>query len=177
MSIYVELGARVNEGRLFAVPPPDLPGSTMERQLFVSQRIQMLLEGPWVNQEWAERCWGLEADLHRYVLGEMIAVRLPPSKSVAAYLALLEQPAPPKDKVWELRSCVDPQLRLFGQFAEKNRFVALTWEYRSYLGNDADKWYAAMEECKAEWRKLFPAYDPLLGEHVHDYVSKKFIVV
>ena len=175
MSIYDELGARVNEDRLFFVEPPDLPGSILARKLYISPIIQGLLSGPWDSVEWQDRCIELEADFHRFVTGAMIAVRLPPSKSIEAYIAQLE---PPQENVWEIRSREEePQIRVFGQFAGKDCFVGLTWRFRFELNNDKEKWHIAMEECKSEWRKLFPAYDTLIGVSINDYISKKFYPV
>lgn len=175
MSIYDELRVRVKEGRLFWVPPPELPGAMLRRQLYISSEIKRLVDGPWKDSEWEERCGYLESDLHRFVLGEMIPVRIPPSKSVDAYMAKLE---PSNDETWEIRSRDPlPQLRLFGSFAGKDCFVALTWAYRWYLDNDLEKWNAALAGYKAEWRKLFIVYSPLPGASIHDYISKKFYPV
>ena len=175
MSIYDELGARVNENRLAYVDPVPLPGSMRSRQLYVSISILSLLLGPWKDDDWSDRCSELELDFDRYVTGQYIAVRLPPSKDVEAFMAQLE---PPEKNVWEIRSRdPEPQIRILGFFAGKDCFVGLLWRYRSQLNSNAD-WDAAMDECKAEWRKLFPVYDPPnLGASIHDYLSKNIYPV
>ena len=173
MSIYDELRARVKAGDLFFVQPLDIEGAILARQLYVSPSINSLLEGPWESEDWSDRCAALQADLHMFVAGDMIAGRIPPSKNVEAYIALLE---PPSHEVWEIRSSdALPQLRIFGRFAAMDCFVGLTWNYRSRLPADA-KWSAAMETCKAEWRRLF-TYPPYQGADVHDFVSKKIYPV
>ncbi len=175
MSIYDELRARVNEGRLVLLPPPDIPGSMLMRQLYISNSIQSLLDGPWKNDEWEERCGLLQSDLDHFVTGDMIAGRMPPSKSIKAYLAQLDSTT---DNVWEIRSVhPNPQLRLFGHFAGKDCFVALICKKRPCLDTEV-KWRDAVEECKTAWRNLFPSYDvPILGGTIHDYVSKKIYPV
>lgn len=175
MSIYDELGARVNEGRLILLPPPDIPGAMLMRRLFISNSIQALLDGPRESDEREARCGLLQADLDEFVTGAMIAMRMPPSKSIKAYLAQLE---PDEFNAWEIRSVhPNPQLRLFGHFAGKDCFVALICKERQCLDTDA-KWLAAIEECRAEWKKLFPVYDvPSLGAKIHDYISKKIYLV
>src|SRR4051812_25701620 len=101
MSIYAELGARVNEERLVLLPPPDLPGATLKRQLYLSNELQRLITEPWLLEDLKNGSAGVEAAFDKYVTGERIAVRLPPSKDVEADMALLE---PPAERVWEIRS-------------------------------------------------------------------------
>ncbi len=175
MSIYDELRELVNDDRLAWVAPAPLPGAMLMRQLFVSMDICKILTGPWDSEEWSDRCTDLEADFDRYVTGQMIPVRMPPSKNVEAYLAQLE---PAQENVWEIRSRdPEPQLRILGYFAGKDCFVALLWRNRGDLVTD-DDWDKAKAECKSEWRKLFPVYDPPnLGATIHDYLSKKIYPV
>jgi hypothetical protein len=99
-------------------------------------------------------------------------VRLPPSKKVTAYLALLQDA---KDEVWEFR-CRDPnpQIRIFGRFAEKDLFIAFIKRNRPELSND--EYQPVMEECKRHWRTLFPSYNPHHGSSADDYVSNCFSV-
>jgi len=67
---------------------------------------------------------------------------------------------PKKRGVWEVRSYrVDPQIRVFGQFAQKDVFIALTYEYRSELGDmDNSMWMYQIRTVENCWRELFPAY-------------------
>lgn len=146
----------------------------MLRQLYVSLELQTLLDGPWVNDEWEERFGYMKADFHRFVTGEMIALRLPPSKDVEANIAKLE---PPEKETWDIRcSAPPPQLRVFGRFAGLDVFVALTWKLRSWLDDDLDKWQGAIDECRREWGKLFASF-PHSGETEHDYITKKVRLV
>lgn len=174
MSIYDELRDRVKDGRLFFVPPLDLEGELLVRKLYVSPAIESLLVGPWEDAAWESRCTDLYADLHTFVAGYEIAGRMPPSTSTEAFLALLR---PQTDEVWEMRSTDSyPQLRIFGRFAAMDCFVGLTWHYRSQLGDDQRLWRAAIDECKAEWRRLFN-YPPHMEVDVHGYVSSKIYSV
>ncbi len=106
--------------------------------------------------------------LDAFVTGQIVAVRLPPSKNVRAHLAMLSEA---EEEVWEFR-CRDPspQVRIFGRFAEKDTFIALLSKYKTELAND-DAYLAAKEDCKKEWRVWFPSYPPHTGTHANDYVS------
>lgn len=166
MSIYDELLFWVKERELFEFQS-QMPGTLPLRRMFVSKDLNA---APWHQ----ERYGLLRADLDRFTEGAMISIRLPPSKDVQAYLAFLE---PVSDRVWEIRSTKpEPQLRVFGHFATTDTFVALMWNERTKLVDQED-WSFAIKECQAEWRRLFPAYEPLAGTNVYDYVSRKFFLV
>lgn len=168
MSIYDELVHRVHQGRLVEMQSL-MPGTYTQRHLFVTPEINALLE------DWSEPRYGqLRGDFDHFVSGLRIAIRMPPSKDVDAYLALLE---PVADQVWELRSVApEPQIRVFGRFAQKDTFVALGLALRRDLGDDIERWRAEMEASKHKWRTLFNPYQPLSSVDPDDYVSKYFLV-
>jgi hypothetical protein len=174
MSIYVEISFRVNEGRL-ALLDPAMPGTLRKRKMYVSPELETLLGGPWQDTAWEERCGYLRADLDRFIEGKILAVAQKPYGSKTSYLKRLE---PPRDEVWEIRSRdPNPSLRIFGRFAEKDLFIALTWAKRIDLGGPAEReWRVAKEACNAEWRKLFPTYPPKTGVTFHDYLSNIILV-
>jgi hypothetical protein len=173
MSIREEIKHRMDEGRLFLLSPAI---SLVVRPMFVSQEIKDLVLGPWNDPEWAIRCGLLRADLDRFITGARIPVAARPYQARSAYIAQLDQP---RDEAWEIRSRdPEPSIRVFGRFAMTNWFVALTWSKRADLeGPDSREWRDAIETCKAEWRKLFPTYDPKTGDNVHDYISAKYFLV
>ena len=103
--------------------------------------------------------------------GQVIGVRLPPSKTVKAQLALLEVAA---EEIWEFRiRDTAPQLRVFGRFAEQDLFIALTHAGRDGLETDED-WRREKRRCTREWRRLFPSYNPHTGQTADDYLSNSF---
>lgn len=182
MSIHDEIKHRIAEGRLFEVLP--VMDEPIKRRMYVSSEINELLNGPWNDgPEWEERCGELRVTLEQFVIGAYIKVCLIPFKAQSAYMGRL---APITDEVWDIRS-IDPSpaLRVFGRFASKDVFVCFNWRSRSVdiqASNEppleegsSDQWKKAINECKAEWRKLFPIYQPIHGVQVNDYIREKYI--
>jgi hypothetical protein len=182
MSIYDEIRHRVNEQRLFALPPlmPPSPG-VAARHLFVSPEVYALFVGPWEEREWMSRCFVLRADLDRFSQGGLIAIAERPfRKGKTAYMRQLFRW---REEVWEIRSRdPNPGIRVLGRFAETNVFVALTWHKRAdLLGPESRAWRDAIVTCKTEWRNLFPAYQPKSGDaasvYPTDYISANTFLV
>ena len=75
---------------------------------------------------------------------------------------LIKQLKPPAEGVWEIRSQrLDPTIRVFGQFAEKNLLIATSYRYRGELGNIADsEWEYEKKKAKHTFNQLFPCYSP-----------------
>jgi hypothetical protein len=123
-----------------------------------------------------EQCGRLRADLDVFITGRLLTVAARAYHAKTAYMAQLDQPS---DEAWEIRSRdPEPSLRVFGRFADKNWFVALTWSRRDDLkGPESRQWRDAIESCKAEWRKLFPTYPPKSGNDIHDYLSDPVTLV
>lgn len=175
MSIRAEINNRLGEGRLFQLLPT-LADSPVGRTMFISSEISGLVRGPWSNAAFEYRFSKLRADFEVFIEGRIIAVGAHPyKKKKTAYMARLDEPS---DETWEIRSRdPKPGIRVFGRFAEKDAFVALTWGFREDLGRPGSKeWRDAIEQCKTEWRKLFPTYPPLSGADYNDYVSNFFLV-
>lgn len=170
MSISYEISNRVDEGRLFKLTPfmPPLPGTAI-RVMFVSKEIYDLLNGPWSNTAWEERCGSLYADLDQFINGEIITVAERPFvKGKTAYIKQLYKR---HEEVWEIRSRDPaPGMRVFGRFAEQDVFIALTWWNRTDLGGPQSRaWRDAIVGCKTEWRNLFPAHDPITDGNINGY--------
>ncbi|MEJ1965145.1 MAG: hypothetical protein WDO56_27850 [Gammaproteobacteria bacterium] len=74
---------------------------------------------------------------------------------------------PTKDGIWEIRSArPEPQIRVFGFFADRDAFVATNYEFRSTLGEyNSKEWQFAMARAKSIWRRLF---EPLLPRYESD---------
>lgn len=184
MSIRDLIRFWIDDGRLFELKPV-LDSDPIQRTLIVSKEILSLLEGPWIDEAWAQRCGELRATLEAYIRGQRIGICLKPYKGASAYMARLDRP---EDEVWDIRSIdPNPALRLFGRFAETDLFVALIWSPRSVevpasqrppLGpRNSIEWRNAILECKAEWNKLFPSYAPLHGSQTHEYIKDNFFPV
>jgi hypothetical protein len=170
MSIRDEIASRVAEGRLRHLPHSILSVPQV-RSLFVSEEVGRIVFQPWANDSEGLRFSLLRAQLDVFTAGGLISVAQDPfKKPKATYMARVD---PPADEVWDIRS-IDPKpaIRVLGCFSEMNLFIALVWEYRKPLGGlDSRQWRDFRERCKAEWRKLFPTYEPLSGKTSNDYAS------
>jgi hypothetical protein len=174
MSIRDQIAARFDEGRLRQMVPT-LPHDPVERHLFVSKEISDLVDGPWADAEWEVRCNRLRMDFDVFIRGDVITVAEQCYKAQTAYMARL---FPGHDEVWEIRSRdPKPSLRIFGRFTEEDVFVALTWSDRKSLGpKGSPEWAKAIRACKAEWRKCFPAYEPMSGKMLDEYATNSVLI-
>lgn len=152
---------------------PSLPSIQCVRSIFVTEEVEAALIGPWPTTGLERRFGRASATLDAFTEGLRMSVRLPPSKSVLAQIALLEDA---EDEVWEIRvSDPRPGVRVFGRFSDRDCFIAMTWSEREKLITD-DDWRREKERCKREWRKLFPSFNPHTGTKADDYVSNAFSV-
>jgi len=175
MSMRDEIRFRVEEGRLIVLEPA-LPTSPVVRTMLVAPNIADLLNGPWSNQQEEYRFGRLRSDFDAFIEGLYISACMVPYSAKTAYIASLD---PPAEGVWEIRSRdPKPSLRVFGFFAEVDVFIALTIFNRNLLGgSNTREWRDAIVGCKAEWRKLFSPYQPLIAETINEYISAKVFLV
>ena len=172
MTIRSVINLWIASGDLWHVSP-SLPFTPCVRHVFVSEEVRVALQGPWASRELERRFARATAFLDGFTEGLSMSVRFPPSKAVAAQVALLENA---NEEVWELRiRDPKPGIRLFGRFSERNHFIALTWASRKDLETD-DDWIREKERCKREWRRLFPSFPPHTGIEPNDYLSDSFSV-
>jgi len=183
MSIRDKIISRIRENRLFRLRPI-FEGDAEERTVLMSQEINEMVSGPWPNGPMGIRCGLLRADLESFVHGDRITVNWDPFKARDAKMGRLD---PIADEVWDVRSQEpSPGLRVFCRFAEKDVLVALTCSPRSIsvswldrlplLGRDSRQWRDAIIECKHDWNTLFPAYEPLRGDSLDDYITNAILV-
>lgn len=176
MSISAEITRRCEEDRLFPLPPL-IPSLETKRAIFVSPEVNEAAYGPWEETTDGLRLSELRGHLDRFIIGGRISIAEDPyDKHKTAYLARLD---PIRDEAWQIR-ILDPKpaIRVFGHFAQVDTFVALTWRWRRELeGPKSKAWRNEINRCKTEWRKLFPAYQPLKSEDIDEYVSENFYVV
>ena len=144
----------------------------------MSVELTEMVSGPWDDNQMGERCGRLRADLENFVTGAMMTVAWDPYEATDAQIGRLD---PIGDEVWDFR-CQEPSpgLRVFCRFAEKDVLVAMTcyprsipvpWLDRWPLKDKRRRWRTAIVECRSEWTKLFPAYQPFTGGHLDDYLS------
>ena len=173
MSIRIEVANRLKEGSLFLVQPQTTT-SPCVRTIFASEIVWNALSGPWNSVKDERRLGRARASLDNFIEGRLIAVRFPPSKSVEAFIAILDAP---REEIWEIRvRDPNPGVRILGRFSEADVFIALLPIYREDLKTNRD-WNDAKRRCHIEWRKLFPAENPHTGTHAHDYITNNIFLV
>lgn len=174
MSIRAEITARIAEGRLAGLIP--LMGrAPFAREIFVTPAVGAAVDGPWTTPSIERLCGQARALLEGFIHGDRLVARMPPSRNVHTLIALLE---PIRDNVWEFRiGSPRPGIRIFGRFAQRDTFIATNWGARGDLldaksgKDDLRKWRDQIIRCKREWANLLPAYPPLNGNSIHDYIS------
>lgn len=178
MSILDEVNKRLDEGRLYSVPQKfRSPWYPPGRTIYATGSIKTLVSGiGTTSQEERDRVAELWADLDDFLSGDRMDLRpLDSSDNEFAKMALLE---PSSDEVWEYRSVApSPAFRIFGSFAAKDVFVALTWARRKDLGPKYSKeWRAAIQEFKEEWEINFGNVKPFSGSYPDDYFANARVI-
>ena len=160
MSIVDLIDDRVARRMLFPLLPR-APGAKANRAMFVAEKLWELLSSPEGNEEWEKRVGELQADLERFVDGQVISPK---------YLFLLY---PAHKGVWEIRSVADaPSIRVLGLFAGKDVFIATNHALREELGGwQSRAWKEVKRMAGAVWRWLFHPYQPLVSIDVKELVS------
>lgn len=174
MSIRDEIQNRIDEGRLFYLPPL-LESDPCVRSMFVSEYVFNFLNDPFEDRDDERRAAQLRASLDRFSIGATITIAQEPyDKPKNTYMSPLD---PKADRVFQIRDRVKPSIRVAGMFSERDSFVALAWEYRKNLGGPTDRsWRDIRERAKNEWRNLFHPYNAFLGERNEDLASNTLSV-
>ena len=178
MSIRDQIRLAVAAGKLRTLPRRT-PSDPVERVMLIGDEIWQLLQGPFTSLAHGQRIGTLHADLEAFVRGDVISMGLIPFQHKSAYMGRLH---PKGQATWDIRSRdPDPGLRVFGRFAAKDVFVALTWAPRSVslswskrvpLAERRLNWRLKIHDCEEQWNLILPDVVPLVGEKVEDYVSK-----
>jgi hypothetical protein len=169
MSIQDEIINLCDNKRLYRLAP-EYQIERERRIMYLSRDLFALVVGPeWVSQEQEFRWQSVRADLDWFIQARVLLV---PADSQHGGDSHLSQLKPPDVEVWDIR-CRDPEpgIRVLGSFADKDVFVALTWELRNPLGAFGSKeWEAAVRRCKETWHSLFHA-QPKMGNYPDDYIT------
>lgn len=182
MSIAAHISSLVSDGRLHLIEPLDA-SLEVKRTMVVSDEVQELMAGPWSTLSLERRANRLRADLESFVMGQVVPVSMTPYQHKAAYMGLLD---PPERGFWDIRSRdPNPGLRVFGQFADVDLFVALVWHPRSIQIDDKPplgsarglNWELAKLQCEEAWQDLFPSHRPRIREKISDLISQDAILV
>jgi len=149
MSIGNVVHWRVNEGLLFPLLPK-AAGSAPLRAMYVTKKLWDLLRTSHEDPELEDRIGHLQADLEVFVESPSIDPK---------YLFLLY---PTRDAVWEIRSTrPDPSIRVLGNFADRDVFIATHCALREELGGwESRQWKEVKRTAASRWRQLFHTYEP-----------------
>ncbi len=143
-------------------------GDETARTMIVSSDILAAVTPPFPDTPEGLRLGEFRAWLDNFMEGGEISVAQDPfRKPPDAMLARID---PVASELWSVRITEPeqtPGVRGFGGFAEKDKFVALTWEYRETI-IDFD---AAVDDVITAWDELFQPYKPLKGSSLDEYLS------
>lgn len=111
---------------------PSVPGSKTVREMLASEHLNRFLCGPWETKDLEICANRSKAYLDAFVQGHQMTVGCDPYQKPKN--TMLARIAPVEDEVWDFRCRgAKPAVRVLGLFAEKDLFVALTYEYRKIL--------------------------------------------
>jgi len=166
MSMAAQIDGLVEAGKL--VPYPMLVRSS-PRKIYMSICVADMVDAAWEDSDDAVLFAQCRALLEDYVRNNWIRLRWDPDQDVPANIARVR---PPGLYVFDFRSKgKDGGIRVFGAFAAKDWFVALTWEFR----NEVD-WDFEPTNCLKTWIDLFNTAPPYLGSDANDYLSSNYSI-
>jgi hypothetical protein len=147
-------------GMLFPLVPR-AAGTTARRAMLVVEDLWAILVSPEGSEDWERRVAELQADLEYFVEGRAIDPK---------YLFLLYHV---REAVWEIRSVREqPSIRVLGQFAERDVFIATNFALREDLGGwESRAWRDVKVMARTKWTNLFQQYQPEKSTNIHDLVS------
>ena len=173
MSILTILSAWIADGTL-SVIHREVERTAPARCVVACQEAQRALTGPWRSAVEEDRYRSVKATIDSFIDGDVIAVRVPPSKSAKAQLALLE---PPNAAVWEFRTRPERKkgahrygVRIFGMFVKRDIFIAMSGVFKEDL-LDKSEYVEEIAFCVQRWRSLFASYNPNQGTSADVYLS------
>lgn len=155
-------------GRLFRVESVEWRDS-QERSVYVSRGLNQFLLEQSIDPTTNAGRRRLQRLFDRFISGQMISVAFRQSLKGSDMKRL----SPKTEEVWEfkVRGRAKLQLRVFGKFAQKDVFVALTGPVDR---QDCD-YKAEIVRCQQEWNRLLPGQSPVYGSTIDDYISAKRI--
>lgn len=147
MSIRTEILNRIAEGRLVKLGTC-LSSDPKLRQMYLTSELYDEVTRDREDREEAKRFAELTYDLGTFITNSVI------------YPVDLKLLRPKEDGIWEIRSVEpEPQIRVFGMFADKDIFIGTHYVERDILGDwDSFEWKNEIKRAKRIWDSLFLAY-------------------
>jgi hypothetical protein len=176
MSIYDAIARKVKDRELF--PVSSTLGFPKERRMWLTPDVNVFVFGPHADPKVSRRRLRLELELTWFVDGGQVNVAVPDAADPYADRpdADFRLLYPWEDEIWEIRSKLQPQIRIFGRFAGPDDFIGILRAFRKDLGEPPPAW-AQCGTCKSEWERIFPLHSPHNGKRLHDYIRKNAIPV
>lgn len=177
MSIHGVLCECLEDKRVVHVTPPFGP---QIRHVYATAEVFRQLDAATADPRFQGQAGELRGWLDNFSRGRRIVVGDRDSKT--ADMKCLER----SQGVWSIRKRKAPSTRIFGHFIETDVFLALgvhlvtdlfdeVWDIRNWMrlkiGEFFPSWATEIRNCKAEWRKLFPTYQPHTAETLSGYLS------
>jgi hypothetical protein len=172
MSIDLILQRLLDEERLFELPSR-FTGYETACTMIVAPEILRAVSPPFSRNLQGARLAEFRQWLDAFSEGAQITIaENPRDKPPDAMMARVE---PVEAEFFSIR-VTDPEatpgIRCFGGFAEKDKFIALTWDFREDIENFDD----AVAIVQAAWRELFGGDTPHSGENLDEYLTNSIPV-
>jgi hypothetical protein len=166
MSILEDIEKRCNEQPPTLILYEPFDEVPRKRKIYVEADLHKFIVGPWLSERDYQLSMDMQLDLDRFVSGAAITVALQASAKTKVADANLKR-LYRKTEVWEFRiRGSNPQQRVFGRFAEWNRFIALFRNDRPGIDYDVESL-----RVYSEWVRLFSRTPFKEGKKANDYVS------
>ena len=167
MSIDAILNNLLNNEALFELESL-FTGDETARTMIVSPDIMAVVLPPFPETEMGERLGELRAWLDNFLEGGEITVAEDPDAKPAD--VMLARVHPIRADFWSIRvtePTQTPGIRALGAFAGKDKFVALSWDYREDMADfDGD-----VQSAIDYWKDLFGGELPFKGRDLDEYLS------
>lgn len=145
-----------------------LTGDETVRTMIVSADVFAVVMPPFADTEEGLRHGELRAWMDAFSEGGELTVAEDPDKKPPE--AMLARVHDVDDEFWSIR-VTEPEdtagIRSLGAFAARDKFVALTWEYREAM-TDFD---SHVEGVKQDWEDLFGSESPFFGDSLDEYLT------
>ena len=167
MSIDPILSQLLQANKLFELASL-LTGDETVRTMIVSADVMAVVSPPFADTEEGLRHGELRAWMDAFSEGaELTVAEDPDRKPPDAMLARVHNV---DDEFWSIR-VTEPEdtagIRSLGAFAAKDKFLALTWEYRE----DMTDFDSHVQGVQQDWDDLFGSEPPFFGDRLDEYLT------
>lgn len=165
MSIDERIDQLVKDGKLFYRHPED-PSALKLRSVYASSEVQGFLEGfKGIRKDLLPVGAKAAALFDSFTAYNHVTMGMNPHDKDSQ--ALFARNAAVEVGICDLRVLFpNPQVRIFGVFASRDTFVALTYNRRHLLD-----FLFAVGRCRKQWDYFFGDLKPVVSENVNDYIS------